>query len=273
MTIVIVEVNPVDAQLVSNYSMTMVMGDRYTPGVGRTAVSFMAARSAQSHAAFLLAHLSAGMSVVDVGCGPGTITVGLAEAVAPGRVLGVDQGSDQLTEARALAGRSGVTNVSFATASCYRLPVPDSSVDRVFAHALIEHLGDPMRAVAEMRRILRPGGIVALCSPDWGGFILSPPTAAVDRAVGDYTELMVGNGGDPLAGRQLARYLSQSGFENIRIDARYERYADTGEIAGYLGAQLIETGHRSAARALTDWARDPFSMFAQTWVSAVGVRR
>jgi SAM-dependent methyltransferase len=252
--------------------MTMVIEGRYTPGVGRTSVSFMAGRSAQSHAAFLLPQLGAGMSVVDVGCGPGTITVGLAAAVTPGRVLGVDQGGQQLTEARALGAQLGSTNVNFEAGSCYQLPVPDESVDVVFAHALIEHLGEPVRAVAEMHRILRPGGIAALCSPDWGGFILSPPTAAVGRAVGDYTGLMEHNGGDPLAGRRLAVYLAESGFGDIRVDARYERYADTSEIAGYLGAQLTDAGRSSAASALVDWAADPSSMFAQTWVSAIGVR-
>jgi hypothetical protein len=62
------------------------------------------------------------------------------------------------------------------------------------------------------------------------------------------------------------------GFGEIRVDARYERYADTSEIAGYLGAQLTDAGRGSAASALVDWAAEPSSMFAQTWVSATGVR-
>jgi ubiquinone/menaquinone biosynthesis C-methylase UbiE len=251
--------------------MVISGSESYTPGVGRVSVSFMAGRTAQSHAAFLLPHLSPGMSVLDLGCGPGTITVGLAAAVAPGPVVGVDQGSQQLDEARALAAGIGLPNLTFQAGSCYQIPVADGTVDRVLAHALIEHLADPPRTVAEIRRVLRPGGLAALCSPDWGGFLLSPPTAAVQRAVDEYIALMTGNGGDPLAGRRLGSYLTDAGFTEVRVDARYERYPDTTVIAGYLAAQLAEAGEHEAARTFVEWAPEPSAMFAQAWVSATGV--
>jgi SAM-dependent methyltransferase len=246
---------------------------RYTPGVGQGAVAFMAERTAASHAAFVLPQLSAGMAIADLGCGPGTITVGLAEAVAPGAVLGIDQGVQQLAAARTHSDRLGLTNLTFKAGSCYQLPVADHSVDLVFAHALFEHLGEPARALAEVRRVLRPGGLAALCSPDWGGFILSPPTTALEHAVREYTSLMVGNGGDPLAGRRLAGYLADSGFGGIRVDARYETYAETTTVTNYLATQLADAGHDDSARALREWAADPSAMFAQTWVSAIGVRQ
>jgi SAM-dependent methyltransferase len=243
--------------------------DRYTPGLGNTSVSFMAGRTAQSHAAFVLPYLRPGAALIDVGCGPGTITAGLATAVAPGPVLGIDQGEQQLADARERVERLGLTNARFERGSCYRLGVPDGSVDWVFAHALVEHLSDPVAALEEMRRVLRPGGAVALCSPDWGGFILSPPTAAVDSAVTAYTGLMRDNGGDPLAGRRLAVHLAKAGFTGVRSDARYERYPETRSIAAYLAAQLVDAGRVAEAQALLDWSADPAAMFAQTWVSAI----
>jgi ubiquinone/menaquinone biosynthesis C-methylase UbiE len=249
----------------------VIDGGNYTPGVGATAVGFMAERTVHSHAGFVLGDLEPGMSVVDVGCGPGTITVGLATAVAPGSVLGVDRNGEQLAGARARAAQLGLTNVRFAEGSCYQLPLDDNSVDLAFSHALLEHLSEPVRALAEMRRALRSGGLAAVCSPDWGGFILSPPTAAVEHAVRAYTALMEHNGGDPLAGRRLCTHLATAGFDEVRTFARYEQYADPAVIAGYLAGQLLAAGQPEAADALTGWATDPAAMFAQAWVSARGI--
>lgn len=246
--------------------------ERYTPGHSSSSVSFMAARGLETHGAFFLPYLEPGADVLDVGCGPGTITLGIAAAVAPGTVTGVDQGGEQLGIARTEAARRGLGNVRFEPGSCYAIPLPDASVDRVFANALMEHLAEPERAVAEMRRVLRPGGVAGLCSPDWGGFLLSPASPEVDAAVSAYRELQEGNGGDPLAGRRIGGYLTAQGFTGVRTDARYERYADSGHIAGYLADQLDDADPGGHGEALRAWARDPAAMFAQAWVSAVAVR-
>lgn len=243
--------------------------ERYTPGHSASSVDFMAARRAETHAAFFLPRLTPGQALLDLGCGPGTITAGLAAVVAPGPVLGVDQGAAQLAGARELATRTGLANVRFEEASCYDLPLADASVDRVFSHALFEHLAEPARALAEIRRVLRPGGVVGLRSPDWGGFLLSPP---LDATVTAYTGLQEANGGDPLAGRRLGPYLTESGFTEVRADARYERYPSPAGIADYLATQLAEAGEDTHAEALRTWAREPHAMFAQAWVSATAVR-
>jgi SAM-dependent methyltransferase len=243
--------------------------ERYTPGHTASSVAYMAARRAETHARFLLPHLASGQALLDLGCGPGTITAGLAAAVAPGPVLGVDQGAEQLDGARELAARTGLANTRFEESSCYDLPLADASVDRVFSHALFEHLADPARALAEIRRVLRPGGVVGLCSPDWGGFILSPP---LDEPLRVYTRLQEANGGDPLAGRRLGTYLTGAGFADVRADAWYERHLSPAAISDYLAVQLDDAGERGHARALRDWAAAPGAMFAQAWVSATAVR-
>ena len=143
--------------------------ETYTVGYSDVAVRYMTRRHAARDAAFLLPHLKPGMNLLDCGCGPGTISVGLAEAVAPGQVIGVDMNAGQVEGARTVARDRGVTNLSFEAASVYQLPFPDHSFDAAFSHALFEHLGEPLAALQEIRRVLRPGGFVCLSSPDWSG--------------------------------------------------------------------------------------------------------
>ena len=246
--------------------------EHYTPGQSTSAVAFMAERRAETHAGFFLPHLAAGLSVLDMGCGPGEITVGLAATVAPGAVLGLDQGAETLEHARDTAARTGLANLHFELASCYQLPAPDESIDRVFSHALLEHLSNPVGALTEARRVLRPGGMIGICSPDWGGFILSPPSEPLSAALQAYEQLQRSNGGDPLAGRRLSTHLAAAGFETIRTDARYERYLNTVNIAHYLATQLEDAGQDQHAATLRTWAEHPTAMFAQSWVSATAAR-
>src|ERR1700747_817606 len=143
------------------------MGEQYTPGHSANATAFMAARSFSSHGEFIRPYIKPGMTVLDCGCGPGAISVGLAEAVGPaGHVTGIDFGESQIQVAQA----RGNPNLSFQVASVFALPFEDHAFDLVFSHALFEHLADPIRGVAEIRRVLRLGGVAGLCSPDWGGF-------------------------------------------------------------------------------------------------------
>jgi SAM-dependent methyltransferase len=210
------------------------------------------------------------MSLLDCGCGPGVITVGLAKFVSPGEVHGVDLFAGQLADARVLAEREGAS-VTFHQASAYELPFDDGCFDIVFAHALLEHLADPVAALREMARVLRPSGLVGVCSPDWGGFIVTPPSDELAYALEIYTTLQRGNGGNPLAGRSLGAWALEAGFNEVHADARYERYEDPNRIAQYLALQLAEA-HPRQAKTLRAWAKQPGAMFAQAWISAV-VRR
>ena len=114
----------------------------------------MALRTASQEAAFFLPSLRPGIRVLDLGCGPGSITLGLAEAVAPGEVVGVDFQPSQVAQAQALGAARGLMNVRFEVADVYRLPFPDGSFDAAFAHVVLMHLREPVRALAEMRRVL-----------------------------------------------------------------------------------------------------------------------
>jgi len=245
------------------------MGEQYTPGHSANATAFMAARSFGSHGEFIRPYLTPGMKVLDCGCGPGAISVGLAEAVGPaGHVTGVDFGESQIAVAKARSS----PNLTFRVGSVYELPFEDSTFDLVFSHALFEHLADPIRGVAEIRRILRPGGLAGLCSPDWGGFILSPTDDQVETAIARYRMLQEKNGGQTCAGRQLGSWLTAGGLAPQKIHGRYECYPDSRLIAEYLPLQLERAGDIESGRVLRNWATLACTMFAQAWVSAIAVK-
>lgn len=247
--------------------------ESYTPGHTENATAFMAGRTFESHGRFFAGYLEPGLQVLDCGCGPGTITLGVATLVAPGEVVGVDFGESQIAAAQNNASAAGVTNVSFQTASGYELPFADASFDRVFSHALLEHLQEPVKAMKEFHRVLRPGGIAGVCSPDWGGFLFAPESAELTAAVKTYRDLQAANGGDVEVGRKLGVHLSAAGFSDVRVDARYECYEDRERIGEYLAQQLDLKNQPLAAKAFRDWSVKPASMFAQSWVWAIGVKK
>jgi len=156
------------------------------------------------------------------------------------------------------------------TASCYALPFAAASFDCVFSHALLEHLSNPSKALSEFHRILKPGGTVGICSPDWGGFIFSPPSTELSDAIEAYTRLQTKNGGDVFVGRKLGVYLTSAGFHSVKMQSRYECYSSLDLIGEYLALQLKQKGHDKYAKALLAWSKSQGGLFAQTWVAAIG---
>jgi SAM-dependent methyltransferase len=246
--------------------------ESYTPGHTQNATDFMSKRSLQSHGEFFLSYLTPGMSVLDCGCRPGTITLGIAARVAPGNVVGVDFASSQIEQATANARQGSIPNVEFKTADCYSLPFDANAFERVFSHALIEHLSDPIQALRELHRVLKPGGTIGVCSPDWGGFILAPPSPELTRATQAYVALQSRNGGDVIVGRALGAHLRSVGFNQVRMSARYECYPSLDFIGDYLAFQLERENDRPSAEILRAWSRSEGGMFAQAWVAATGIK-
>ena len=198
-------------------------------------------RTVENSAGYLLPWLTPGAEVLDVGCGPGTITAGLARQVRDGRVVGIDAAAEALPAAQAEAARQGQRNVAFGVGDARRLGFADASFDIVHAHQVLQHLADPAAALAEMRRVCRPGGAVAARDGDYGGFLWFPedPELAEWRAL--YQRVARAAGGEPDAGRRMLGWARSAGFTDVRASASVWLFATTDERSwwGGLWAQRL----------------------------------
>ncbi|HEY5109874.1 MAG TPA: methyltransferase domain-containing protein [Acidimicrobiales bacterium] len=175
-------------------------------------------RTSANSAAYLLPRLRPGLDLLDVGCGPGTITCDLAREVAPGRVVGVDASAEVVDEARAAARRAGLP-VTFEVADLFALPFPDHSFDVVHAHQVLQHVADPVAALVEMRRVCRPGGVVAARDADYRSFAFAPEVDDVTRAIAAYGELTRANRANWDAARHLLGWAHSAGFADVAPSA------------------------------------------------------
>jgi SAM-dependent methyltransferase len=244
--------------------------ERYTLGYDPDALAFVSRRTLESHGAFFIPHLRTGMRVLDVGCGPGSITLGIAARIGAGHAVGVDMNESQIQLAARSAREQGVRNAQFRTGDAYALPFDDGQFDAVFSHALLEHLREPVRALREYRRMLAPGGVMGVAAPDWSGFLVGPSNPALEAALDAFKALQVGNGGDVNVGHKLSQYAVDAGFERVTLEARYENFRPLTIITNLLSAQLDRAGRPAEARTLRDWQRTPHAMFAEAWVACVG---
>lgn len=206
-------------------------------------------RTADNSAAYLLDHLAPGMEVLDVGCGPGTITADLASLVAPGRVVGVDA-APAIVEAA--ARDHGGDTVAFEVGDVGRLRFDDDSFDVVHAHQVLQHLGDPVAALVEMARVCRPGGLVAARDADYGAMTWFPPDPDLDRWNDLYHRLAIANGGEPDAGRRLVTWARAAGFTDVVATASVWCFADDGDRAWWGGLWAV----RVTSSAFADQARE-----------------
>lgn len=186
-------------------------------------------RTAEEAAAFLLPHLRPGMRLLDVGCGPGSITIGLARYVSPAETVGIDQAEAAVTAARAAAHEKSMSHVRFEQADAYELPFDDEEFDVVYAHQLLQHLADPVAALREARRVLRPGGYLAVREADYGTMTHYPHEPMLDTWLERYHRLARANGGEPDAGRRLLEWVREAGFDHLHPTASTWLYATPAE--------------------------------------------
>ena len=246
--------------------------ETYTPGYSEPTLRLMLMRTAAKHAAFFTPLLRRGIRLLDCGCGPGTITVDLAKLVSPGHVFGIDLEQSQVRYAQDQA-RQHQVNASFGVASIYALPFSDGYFDAAFSHALFEHLREPVRALSEIRRVLKSSGLISLRSPDWAGWLIHPPNPLIEQAFRQFKEIQIVNGGNPHVGRVLRGFLRESGFSNISLTASYEIFEDPAFFVEWLGECLELRGYtelRQKGQEVRGWSEHPDALIAVSWFEGLG---
>jgi ubiquinone/menaquinone biosynthesis C-methylase UbiE len=249
------------------------------------------ARRTGAAAAFLAPQLRAGMRLLDCGCGPGSITVDLAQAVAPGEAIGIDLRKDALMHGRALAWERGIANVAFQAASVYQLPHADGSFDAAFSCAVLQHLAAPVLALREMRRVLKPGGVIGIVdgsSTVTFRYPTSPLLEVWDKLRGLQREF---NTGRPSEALQLRVLLREAGFARTRAsgilateagppagsleETRKHARNDLIRLRGVLGELAVAQGWTTRteleqmAKALIAWGEAPDAFYARPTFTAI----
>jgi ubiquinone/menaquinone biosynthesis C-methylase UbiE len=250
------------------------------------------ARRTGQAAAFLAPHLRAGMRLLDCGCGPGSITVDLAQMVAPGEAIGIDLREDAVAQGRALARERMVANVTFERASVYQLPYPDGSFDAAFACAVLQHLAAPLAALEEMRRVLKPGAVIGLVDGSSTITFRHPTNSLLDKWDRLRTLEREHNTGRPSDALRLRALLREAGFARAQGSGSMATEAgppagsseETRRVAehhmirlrGVLGKLAVAQGWTTKqeleqiASALMAWGEAPDAFYARPVFTAVG---
>ena len=249
--------------------------DMYSHGHHESVIRSHSWRSAANSCAYLLPHLHRGQSLLDVGCGPGTITVDLAKHVAPGRVLGFDRSETAVNEARGLDAR----NVEFRRGDAYDTGLEDGSFDVVHAHQVLQHLKDPVRALREWKRVLSRDGVLAVRDSDYGAFVWGPSDPLLDRWLSLYHQITERNGAEADAGRRLKGWVRSAGFERVECSSSNWTFADD-EARSFWGGtwadRVVQSSYaeqaisyglsnqdelEAIAAAFRHWSADPDGVF------------
>ncbi|WP_036555159.1 class I SAM-dependent methyltransferase [Nocardioides insulae] len=240
---------------------------RYTHGHPASTLASHATRSAASSAAYLLPLLRRGMRLLDVGCGPGTITLDLAEAVAPGQVVGIEPVETPLSASRAAASERGDAITQFEVADVMDLPYDDDSFDVVHAHQVLQHLTDPVGALREMRRVCRPGGWIAARDADYAAMSWHPDVPELSEWRALYRAVARANGAEPDAARRLRSWALAAELPEPRVSGSLWVYSDEATCRWWGESQADRyAGEVFAAQAAEQGASaDDLARIAQGW--------
>ena len=247
-------------------------------------------RNANTNAAYLLPHLSPGQLALDVGSGPGNISVGLAQAVEPGTLYGIDREQSQVDMARALAASLGQGNAVFEVGDVNSLPFEDGYFDVAHCHDVLMHIPDTQAVLAEVRRVLKPGGIIGCREMIVQSSFTYPDYGVIDRAWETFGDMIATDGGHPQMGKDLKTQLDRAGFTDARITACFDIYSTPEEVElihevasqWFLSEEMMETARHYGASteelseairvAYERWKDDAGAVCALAFGEAVAVK-
>ncbi|MYH40881.1 MAG: methyltransferase domain-containing protein [Chloroflexi bacterium] len=237
--------------------------------------------TAEASAAYLLPYLRPGLRVLDFGCGPGTVSVGLARAVAPGELHGVDMEASQIELARSVAAAYGQENAVFHVADAIDLPFEDEYFDIAHCHNVLMHIPDTAAVLAEVRRVLRPGGIIACREMIAASSFTRPDFGVLTKAWEMFSDLVEADDGHPQMGKDLKARLIDAGFTNVQATASIATYSSPADVAfihaaadqWFLAPEITEAAikYGAATEELCDAIRDAYERWSRHPGAVCGV--
>lgn len=162
----------------------------------------------------------AGSRVLEAGCGVGAQTITLARNSPHAHITSFDISEASVTEARRRIESEGFSNVQFLRGNIFKLPFKREAFDHVFVCFVLEHLPNPVEALAVLRRLLRPGGTMTVIEGDHGSTYFHPDSEAAHKAIQCQVSLQQRSGGNAMIGRELYPLLVQAGFQAVRVSPR-----------------------------------------------------
>ena len=265
--------------------------EKYTHGHHASVVAAHAVRRASEAAAFVLPQLKSPMRVLDFGCGPGTITNDLAEHLLPdGSLVGIDSSDAVIEQARNAATEKNIANVEFEVNSIYETGYESSVFDAAYAHQVLQHLSEPVRALEEVKRVLKPGGICAVREVDWGASAIWPNDERLSKFFDVYSKVAERNGGDAFAGRRLKQWFTDAGFSDLVVTTSTWTFAEGSGLKWWgdqwadrilssdLAKRAVEYGIatnsdlKDISQGWLDWVQAEGAFFSFIQVEVVGER-
>ena len=241
----------------------------YTMGFSEEFLKSLRRYTAEASAAYLLPYLRPGLRLLDFGCGPGTISVGLAKAVAPGELHGVDMESSQIDLAKAVAEAGGQHNASFHVADITDMPFDDGYFDVAHCHNVLMHIPDTRAALAEVRRVLKPGGIIAGREMISASSFTHPDFGVIRKAWDMFEDLVEADDGHPQIGKDLKNHFLEAGLENVSTTASFDIYDTPDDVEfiyglanmWFLAPEITEAAikYGASTQELCDQIRDAYA--------------
>lgn len=244
----------------------------YVLGQSKVLVETMMKRTVENSAAYLKPHIWSDAGILDIGCGPGSITVGFAKLAHRGHVTGLDTSaaSASLEQARVHAAAEGVLNIEFIAGDAHHLPFPDATFDIVHSHQVLQHVADPVQVLREMRRVTKPGGIVACRETDIDTFVYFPLYNGIQAYHTMFVKVVRARGMEPGAGRRLHAWAREAGFNPARIQMSTSNWTyrtPTERVAwSELCVDILEKSEYSAALVQLGFVRaEELQEMVQAW--------
>ncbi|MYB76236.1 MAG: class I SAM-dependent methyltransferase [Chloroflexi bacterium] len=240
----------------------------YTMGFSDEFMESLRRYTAEASAAHLLPYLRPGLRLLDFGCGPGTITVGLAKAVDPGELHGVDMEESQIELARSVCAAYGQENAQFHVGDITDLPFEDGYFDVAHCHNVLMHVPDTQAVLTEVKRVLKPGGILACREMICESSFTHPDFGVIRNAWNMFEDLLEADDGHPQMGKDLKTHIHKAGFGSIQVSASFDIYSWPKNVAfihalaqqWFLSPEITEAAikYGASTRELCDQISDAY---------------